>query len=97
MLLLIIVLIFRDGFAITFSSDIDLCPCADIFQVTRPLAGCFKIQNKTVTIGIVRASAGHLKVGCEFAAIQFEKGSRTGNARLPPYVQPTTVGVYPSQ
>ena len=70
-----IIVVLIDGAPITFTCEVDLFPESDIFQITRPAAGCFHLQNKSIIFCIIRAHASHTEIGDEFAVVQPERVS----------------------
>ena len=48
-----IVVVFVQGFPVTFAGDFDIVSGANVFQVAFPSAGCGDIQNEAVIVRVV--------------------------------------------
>ncbi len=91
-----------DGLAIACPGDINPLASADVLHVTGPAASRLDVQNKTVELRIVTTGARHPEVGHELTAVEIRTGILChhylrAKSKVPPYVQPTEVGVKTSQ
>jgi len=77
---IIVSVILVNGFAITFSRDVDPFASACIYQVTSPAARCLNTKDKTISLCVIETYASHFKVGGELTTYnlldQFFSGSK---------------------